>query len=46
MFVHQDKLLMERIHFLGIKTNLCRGPRIEVIEVLAIAAIAMNFGRQ
>ena len=39
---------MERIEFLAIKMNFCRGPRIEVIEVLAIAiaAIAMNFGRQ
>ena len=38
---------MERIEFLvAIKMNFCRGPRMEVIEVLAIAAIAMNFGRQ
>ena len=38
---------MERIEFLvAIKINFCRGPRMEVIEVLAIAAIAMNYGRQ
>ena len=37
---------MERIEFLAIKMNFSRGSRTEVIEVLAIAAIAMNYGRQ